>query len=171
MSIPKKYNYEHRNNGRDNRAGNNFPRRHVDNTLEDEPKQIEDIINYIMGSEEDPEKVYELFKMEDGEIYWIATGMKDNATTQNQIRKFYDYVIQIDAKNEKEAKIKLAMMMPKIYYVIQRGVINKGNFTRFLQKSIISLNNISGKPFEESFDKFINVFEAIVAYSKKIKGD
>lgn len=171
MGVYKKHNYGNRNNLRDNTARNNFSDPHVENTPENEPKQIEDIINYIMGSEEDPVKVYELFKMEDGEIYWIAKGMKDNATTQNQIRKFYDYVIQIDAKNEKEAKIKLAMMMPKIYYVIQRGVINTGNFTRFLQKSIISLNNISGKSFEESFDKFINVFEAIVAYSKKIKGD
>ncbi|BAB59252.1 hypothetical protein [Thermoplasma volcanium GSS1] len=136
-------------------------------------KEVQEIMDYIMNKGEDSEeRVYKLFKM-NGVIYEIACNISRNQnseTTQNQIRKFYDYTIKINSKDEKKAKIKLAMMMPQIYYAIQRKVISSDSpFVKFLEDSIDKLNKT--EDFENAFNRFLNVFQAIVAYSKKSRSD
>jgi len=129
---------------------------------------VDNIINYITSSEKDPDKVYKLFSTNNGYTQQIAMSMNNSQTTQNQIRKFYDYAIKIDSVDEKKAKIKLAMMMPQIYYAVQRKAIDsKSPFVTFLDRSIDCLNNTKNLNFKEAFNKFLDVFEAIVAYSKK----
>lgn len=135
-------------------------------------KLVDNIIDYITNSETDPEKVYGLFNMNNGYLYQIAMSINSGQTTQNQIRKFYDYAIKIESGDEKKAKIRLAMMMPQIYYAVQRKAIDsKSPFVTFLERSIDCLNNTKNLNFKDAFNKFLDVFEAIVAYSKKLEGN
>ena len=90
--------------------------------------------------------------------------------TLNQIRKFYDEVLNYEsliksAKDKEEEEFKewipyIRMLKAKAHVAYERGNINK-NFKIFIEKNI----DYIGEDYKK-FKVFVKFFEAIVAYSK-----
>jgi len=94
---------------------------------------------------------------------------KKEKLTLNQIRKFYDEVLNyeslIKSAENKEKEFKewipyIRMLKAKAHVAYERGNINK-NFKIFIEKNI----NYIGKDYKK-FKVFVKFFEAIIAYSK-----
>ncbi|MCL0100503.1 type III-A CRISPR-associated protein Csm2 [Peptococcaceae bacterium] len=96
---------------------------------------------------------------------------KKEKLTLNQIRKFYDEVLNYEsliksAENKKEEEeFKewipfIRMLKAKAHVAYERGNINE-NFKIFIEKNI----DYIGESYEK-FKVFVKFFEAIVAYSK-----
>lgn len=95
---------------------------------------------------------------------------KDEKITQNQIRKFYEEILnlkdQYDLANDfKKILPYFKMLKAKAHLAYERDNINT-NFKTFIEKNVDYVGND-----EEKFKIFCTFFEAIVAYSKGIIKD
>ncbi|PMP65198.1 type III-A CRISPR-associated protein Csm2, partial [Desulfurella multipotens] len=89
--------------------------------------------------------------------------------TESQIRKFYDEVLRLrlklDSANDKEKKFAeilpyLRMLIPKVIYSKSRNNVNK-SFESFIKMNIENITKV------REFEVFCDLFEAVIAYTKK----
>ncbi|MGC9102621.1 MAG: type III-A CRISPR-associated protein Csm2, partial [Desulfurella sp.] len=85
------------------------------------------------------------------------------------IRKFYDEVLRLrlklDSANDKEKKFAeilpyLRMLIPKVIYSKSRNNVNK-SFESFIKMNIENITKV------REFEVFCDLFEAVIAYTKK----
>ncbi|MGB9815537.1 MAG: type III-A CRISPR-associated protein Csm2 [Thermoplasmata archaeon] len=125
------------------------------------------------------------------EKIFSRNGILENAgknIPQHQLRKFYSEILNIrdtislykfSKKDEKETpkllKIKLAMIEPIAFYTKSR--LSKSDYSyqfseivEFISKSISTINSDNNfKTWEEKFERFKQLFQSIIAYSKPEK--
>ncbi len=103
---------------------------------------------------------------------FVNTCIKDeNRQTRNQIRKFYDYILEIDRllqRNDYE-NIKKVLIKAKINILYAANRLNKQyikNLHDFYGEVLkeISFDRIENE--REKLEKLVTIFEAIVAYSR-----
>ena len=89
----------------------------------------------------------------------VATGITFKRT---QLRKFFAEVklIQEKAKNEEINSIDITKLIPKLAYSKARGLIDEEFFK--LMKEL--LNKVRKTKKKSDYDKFVDIFEAIIAY-------
>ncbi len=89
----------------------------------------------------------------------IATGITFKRT---QLRKFFAEIklIQEKAKNEEINSIDITKLIPKLAYSKARGLIDEEFFK--LMKELLSKVRKTRK--KSDYDKFVDIFEAIIAY-------
>ncbi|HHG75106.1 MAG TPA: type III-A CRISPR-associated protein Csm2 [Persephonella sp.] len=90
----------------------------------------------------------------------IAVGIKFKRT---QLRKFFAEVkaIQVQEKSKNEVNsLDIIKLIPKLAYSQARGLIDD-NFFKFMK---ILLDKIRKSKSKKDYEKFVDIFEAIVAY-------
>ncbi|WP_291490191.1 type III-A CRISPR-associated protein Csm2 [Desulfurella sp.] len=94
---------------------------------------------------------------------------KEGGITGSQIRKFYDEVLRLklklDSASDKETKFVeilpyLKMLIPKVIYSKNRNNANE-SFESFIKMNIENITKV------REFEVFCDLFEAIIAYTKK----
>jgi CRISPR type III-A-associated protein Csm2 len=95
-------------------------------------------------------------------------------TKPHQIRRFYDYLLRISMNSQfssgqkeyiKIARFRLIRMVPMVKYSSTRGLLGKG-YEDFISKSAEAVSRKDDAEFPEALQRFKDVYEAIVAYSK-----
>ncbi|MGC9168814.1 MAG: type III-A CRISPR-associated protein Csm2 [Desulfurella sp.] len=96
---------------------------------------------------------------------------KEGGITGSQIRKFYDEVLRLrlklDSANDKEKKFVeilpyLKMLIPKVVYFKNRKNVNVDeSFESFIKMNIENITKV------KEFEVFCDLFEAVIAYTKK----
>ncbi|MGC8502919.1 type III-A CRISPR-associated protein Csm2 [Desulfurella sp.] len=94
---------------------------------------------------------------------------KEGGITGSQIRKFYDEVLRLrlklDSANDKEKKFVeilpyIKMLIPKVIYSKSRNNTNE-SFESFIKMNIENITKV------KEFEVFCDLFEAVIAYTKK----
>ena len=171
MDPYKKNNYGGNNSNRNSRNYNDWNNkgdRHFDQRRDDSSKSETDyseILNYLKKPEDS--KKYNLFSIK-GTI--IKTF--EEVPGGSQMRKFYNSVVDIcdNARDMEVSKGRLAMILPIAYYAANKrssSPLNNKLFD-FIKQSIKELNSIGdANEFKKSLQAFRDVFQAVVAYTKK----
>jgi CRISPR-associated protein Csm2 len=106
---------------------------------------------------------------------WLA---KEDRLTTNQIRNVFGTVRQIQMRwptNASQAYREAVLLRPKMAYYAEREKKTKERsegmetLQRTLEPALKQLND-NGQPSLERFNRFVDLFEAIVAYHKKYGG-
>lgn len=127
---------------------------------------MKNIIEFIKNPDND--SGYKIF-LANGDIYKEFSEKKGGT----QIRKFYDIVVKINEKSKdvKTAKAQLSMVMPIAYYSKERksegAPLLDEQFYCFIKESIDALMPYDGEKFSNGLKAFREVFQAVIAYTKK----
>ncbi|MEM1988966.1 MAG: type III-A CRISPR-associated protein Csm2 [Candidatus Woesearchaeota archaeon] len=124
------------------------------NVDEDQEKNI--LFNFLNGKEVDYLN------------YFSSLEKKVNSwnVTKNQIRKLYDIVVDFKDNGQKSDIVKaLYRLRIQLEYSYRRKVIKKEDFYKFM-KEMIELVLKDNQEIEKKFQRFMNIFEGIVAFSK-----
>lgn len=143
------------------------------NTQHGETKKVpEGIRKYLLGDEMDGESQYNLFSLE-GSIKREYCKMEGDEAKMNQLRKFYDQIISIyeDSSMGGGESIdgRLIRIVPIAKYAKARGLIDEKLMTLIDEGVGIISKEKNPKKKEKCIERFKNVMEAIIAYSKKEK--
>lgn len=144
--------------------------------------QIDKLGNYILGNlEVNPHEIFS----KDGIL-----AKAGNEIPSHQLRKFYSELINIsdtlsidmslkkdkDPNEVKKLQIRLAMLEPLAYYTESRLKREKysdqfSEIVKFITHSIAIINkNNNFDQWKNAFERFKQLFEVIIAYSKPEKG-
>ncbi len=112
------------------------------------------------------EKLFTDYAYKLAKVLFNETKTSKNLNKPSQIRKFYDELLRIKSlrnnfENFKNFKAYIAMIKPKVAYSLGRKLVSE-NFYQFISEGIKRSEDY------ESFDIFLNVFEATIAYYKKL---
>lgn len=89
----------------------------------------------------------------------------DEKLTSNQLRKFFGEVKRQQMQGFN--KTTFVMLKPKLAYAVGRAFANSGNkYFKIKDLYIVLADAIDKVSDEKSFNNFISIFEAIVAYHK-----
>ncbi len=141
-----------------------------ENTADEEIKALIACINNI-------KKLRELLEISNDRIRMEEIVDKVcRRTTQNQVRKFYDRIKEIERKLEynkggdyENIRLQLSLLIPKLVYAGKRGSgINK-NFVDFMNKAILEVNKSDDKNLRRKFKNFVSLLESMIAFMKKNK--
>ena len=131
-------------------------------------KVPEKIRKYIQGEEMEGKIQYEIFSLK-GSIKTEYCERAGNEAKMNQLRKFYDQILSINDDLVKGAKTvdgKLIRIVPIAKYAKARGLIDD-KLMNLIDDSIGIISGHSDLNKKKvSLERFKNVMEAIVAYSK-----
>ncbi len=95
-------------------------------------------------------------------------------TTQNQIRKFYDQIKEIERKlsydktgDYENIKLQLSLLIPKLVYSGKKGggKLNS-NLVDFMKQAISKINNANNEDFKKQFENFVSLLESMIAFMK-----
>jgi CRISPR type III-A-associated protein Csm2 len=137
---------------------------------------VEALLKYVDSGTGDLVELVELFR-QGGYINNLVME-EDRSTKPHQIRKFYDYLLSIlmNLMNSpfssgqkdyiKTARFRLIRMVPMVKYSSTRGLLGKG-YENFISKSAEAVSRKEDTEFRVALERFKDVYEAIVAYSKK----
>ncbi|WP_456419289.1 type III-A CRISPR-associated protein Csm2 [Methanocaldococcus infernus] len=94
--------------------------------------------------------------------------------SSSKLRKFYNYVILIDAENDRDWFVKLVRLKSLIYYDYGREKNNRAleNLKEFIEEAVKLISNAENEELMKTrFKNFKLFFEAIVAYHKTVAKD
>ncbi len=133
----------------------------------------DEIMKYIRGEELGNGEKYKLFSLDGGiKREYCERGADDS--TMSQLRKFYDQIVAIHDKLSRGFKSKdvaddLIRIVPVARYAYARSLIRE-ELVELINRSIDTITKSKNEEdFKKTLDRFKNVMEAIVAYSKKEK--
>lgn len=122
----------------------------------------------------DPEKTELLVRCADG----FGRSLKESGLTTSQIRALFGEVRQIQAiwgmggEQQKQARRRLILLKPKMAY---RARKERGNAVRdlvaVLEPALNEVVNSPDKDQGDRFNRFVEFFEAILAYHKAAGGN
>ncbi|WP_161952123.1 type III-A CRISPR-associated protein Csm2 [Thermoplasma sp. Kam2015] len=128
---------------------------------------VGNIIDYIKKG--DTSKIVEIF----GSNGDIKNLVRSPVITKTQLRKFYDPIVALrdsvvnnQKANRDEIKAKLAIMIPLLQYSL-RNARDAEPFIEKLQEMIKAVIDGSDDDLVKRLDRFSDVFQAVIAYSKE----
>jgi CRISPR type III-A-associated protein Csm2 len=134
-------------------------------------KVSDEIRKYLQGDEMNWESQYKLFSLE-GSIKKDYCQRQGDEAKMNQLRKFYDQILSIQegsSRGNKDIGEKLNRIVPVARYAKARELIDDGLMNLINEGVGIICKQSEPEKKKKSIDRFKNVMEAIIAYSKKEK--
>ncbi len=109
----------------------------------------------------------------------VGKALVDQKLTTSQIRNVFGTVRQIQMRwptNPEKAYREAVLLRPKLAYFAEREKKSKGSGSEGMEtlqtvlEPALKMLTVGGKPSQDRFERFADLFEAIVAYHKKHGG-
>lgn len=145
-----------------------------ENKISNNKEDIQKMIRYVDSGSENYSEIVDLFRS-GGHIQKLADS--DTKPKSHQLRRFYDYLVNIENRsktlgNEQSAesalRLQLLRMIPIAEYSRKRKFLDQ-QIQDFISGSAEAVARKRNVDFIRSLERFRDVYEALVAYSKEEK--